>query len=88
VDYTIAFGLIASIVPVGPDTGGGQPAARVTLHGGEKLQLEGAGDIREWNAGMLIFVDGRQRPEHVPWTDVAQVGFDPPPAMYPTRGPR
>ena len=88
VDYTIPFGLIASIVPIGLEMGGGQPAARVTLHGGEELQLEGAGDLGERNTGMLIFVDGRPRPEYVPWTDVAQVGFDPPPAIYPTRGPR
>jgi hypothetical protein len=88
VDYTIPFGLIASIVPVGLEMGGGQTAARVTLHGGEELQLEGAGDLGERNTGMLIFVDGRPRPEYVPWTDVAQVSFDPPPAMYPTRGPR
>jgi hypothetical protein len=32
---------------------------------------------------MLIFVDGHQRPEYVPWTDVKQVDFDRPPAMYP-----
>jgi hypothetical protein len=25
---------------------------------------------------MLIFVDGRERPEYVPWTDVEQVDFD------------
>lgn len=78
VDYTIPFGLIAAIVPIGLGMDGGQPAARVTLHGGEELQLEGAGDLGGWNAGILIFVDGRQRPEYVPWADVAQVSFGPP----------
>ena len=73
VDYTIPFGLIASIVPAGRDEGGGQHA-RVTLHDGEELQLEPTGDLGEGNSGMLIFVDVR-RPEYVPWTDIAQVEF-------------
>ena len=77
VDYAIPFGLIASIAPPGP---------RVILQNGEKLQLERTGDLGERNAGLLIFVDGRQRPEYVPWTDVEQVDFDRPPAMYPPLG--
>jgi hypothetical protein len=87
VDYTIPFGLIASIVPPGREERGAQ-RARVTLHSGEDLQLERAGDLGERNAGMLIFVDGRERPEYVPWTDVEQVDFDRPPAMYPPFGER
>ncbi len=79
VDYTIPFGLIASIVP---------RRGRVILHSGEELQLERTGDLGEGNAGMLIFLDGRQRPEYVPWTDVGQVDFDRPPAMYPPLGGR
>ncbi len=80
VDYTIPFGLIASIVLPGPDEGGAQ-RARVTLHSGEELQLERAGDLGERNAGMLIFVDGGERTEYVPWTDVEQVDFDRPSEM-------
>jgi hypothetical protein len=87
VDYTIPFGLIASIVPAVPE-GGGAQRARVTLHGGEELPLERTGDLGEGNAGMLIFVDGGQRPEYVPWTDVEQVDFDRPPETYPPSGPR
>jgi hypothetical protein len=87
VDYTIPFGLIASIVPPGREERGAQ-RARVTLHNGEELQLERTGDLGERNAGTLIFVDGRQRPEFVPWTDVEQVDFDRPPAMYPPLGGR
>jgi hypothetical protein len=87
VDYTIPFGLIASIVPPGREERGAQ-RARVTLHNGEELQLERTGDLGEGNAGMLIFVDGRQRPEYVPWTDVEQIDFDRPPAMYPPLGGR
>jgi hypothetical protein len=83
VDYTIPFGLIASIVL--PEDRGA-PRATVTLHSREELQLERAGDLGQGNAGMLIFVDGRQSPEYVLWTDVAQVDLDRPPAMYPPLG--
>ncbi|HEV7503455.1 MAG TPA: hypothetical protein VGS07_00915 [Thermoanaerobaculia bacterium] len=87
VDYTIPFGLIASIKPPGREQRGAQ-RARVTLQSGEELQLERTGDLGAGNAGMLIFVDGPQRPEYVPWTDVDQVDFDRPPAMYPPLGGR
>jgi len=60
----------------------------VTLHNSEELWLERTGDLGEGNAGMLIFVDGRQRPEYVPWTDVKQVDLDRPAAMYPPSGHR
>ena len=74
-DYTIPFSLIASIVPLGRD-GAGAGHATVNLHDGEELQLERSGDLGEGNAGMLIFVAGRKRPEYVRWADVAQVDFD------------
>jgi hypothetical protein len=87
VDYTIPFGLIASTVLPGPEERGTQ-RARVTLRSGKELQLECAGDLGQGNAGMLIFVGDRQRPEYVPWTDVEQVALDRPPAMYPPLGRR
>jgi hypothetical protein len=82
VDYTIPFGLIASIAPVGREERGAR-RAKVMLHDGEELQLDRAGDLGERNAGMLIFIEGRERAEYVPWTDVEQVDFHRPPAMYP-----
>lgn len=87
VDYTIPLGLIASIVPPGREEPGAQ-RARVILHNGEELQLERTGDLGEGNAGLLIFIDGNQSPEYVPWADVAQVDFDRPAAMYPPLGGR
>jgi hypothetical protein len=87
VDYTIPFGLIASIVLPGPEERGAQ-RARVTLHSGEEVRLEFTGDLGAGNAGMLIFTDGRERPEYVPWADVEQVAFDRPQAMYPPPGRR
>lgn len=87
VDYTIPFGLIASIVLPGREerTAG---RASVILHSSEELQLERTGDLGDGNAGMLIFVDGREHPEYVPWTDVGQVDINRPPEMYPPGGPR
>ncbi|HXV75828.1 MAG TPA: hypothetical protein VD788_05860 [Candidatus Polarisedimenticolaceae bacterium] len=82
VDYTVPFGLIASIAPSGCGERGGE-GATVILHGGEELQLECTGDLGAGNAGMLIFPDGRSSPEYVPWAEVEQVEFDRPPATYP-----
>ncbi len=66
----------------------GAQRARVTLQSGEELQLERTGDLGEGNAGMLIFFDGRPRPEYVPWTDVEQVDFDRPLARLQPSGAR
>jgi hypothetical protein len=82
VDYTLPFGLIASIVPAG----GEERGARVTLRNGEELQLERAGDLGALNAGLLVFVIGQKHPKYVPWADVEQVAFDGPPAMDPPVG--
>jgi len=83
VNYTIPFGMISSIVFADREERGAQ-RARMTLHSGEELQLERAGDLVEGNALILIFVDGSKRPEYVRWTDVEQVDFDRPLAMYPS----
>ncbi len=85
VDYTIPFGLVASIVPTSLEERGVQ-RAKVTLNSGEALQLERTGDLGEGNAGLLIFQDGRQSPEYVPWTDVEQVDLDHPPDLNPPKG--
>ena len=82
VDYNIPFGLIAAIVPRGRDERGIE-RARVTLRDGEELSLERKGDLGDGNAGMLIFVDARERPDYVPWTDVERIDFDRAPAMDP-----
>jgi hypothetical protein len=79
VNYAIPFGLIASIVP---------QHGKVTLRSGVELQLEAQGDLGERNAGMLIFVDGRERPEYVPWADVERVDLDGPPAAGSPAGER
>jgi hypothetical protein len=73
VDYTIPFGHIASITLPDPEGPEGQGLAVVTLRSGEELELERAGDLGGWHGGILIFVDGGERPEYVPWTEVARV---------------
>jgi hypothetical protein len=75
VDYTIPFGLVTSIALPGREEHGSQ-VAQVTLDGGEELQLERAGDLGERNAGLLIFVGGRERPEYVPWSEVQRIDFE------------
>lgn len=87
VDYTIPFGLVSAIVLDGAaEVGAGR--ASVTLHGGERLELERSGDLGDGNAGLLIFVDGVEDPEYVSWVDVARVDFDRPRRMYPPLGER
>ena len=76
--YHLPLSLIASIVPAGREPGDTQ-RPRVILRDGEELQLDRAGDLGERNAGMLIFADGRETPEHVPWIDVERIDLDAPP---------
>jgi hypothetical protein len=54
----------------------GDRHARVILQSGENLQLDRSGDLGAANAGLLIFVADRERPEYVAWADVKQVDFD------------
>jgi hypothetical protein len=75
VDYNIPFGLIASIVPRSGEALGRR--ATVTLHDGKDLDFERKDDLSERNAGVLVFVEGRERPEHVVWADVERVDLDP-----------
>ncbi len=82
VHYMIPFGAIASIMP-SFDEDGGSLKAWVLLHDGQDqvLVLDHGGDLGEGNAGMLVFVDGHERPEYVRWADVEQIRLDRPPAM-------
>ena len=66
VDYTIPFALVSSITP----------DARVTLHNGEALELERAGDLGAGNAGVLVFGEGGERPDYVRWSEIARIDFD------------
>ena len=74
VDYTIPLGLVSSVAPAGAEDPG-SPLASVTFHSGEALQLARAGDLGAGNAGMLVFVEGRERPEYVPWREIVRIDF-------------
>jgi hypothetical protein len=77
VDYAIPLELVASIVPPGRQGGAAEPG-RVMLRNGQELRVERSGDVADRNAGLLIFVDGRESPEYVPWPEVEQIDFDRP----------
>ena len=83
VTYNLPFGMIASIVLPSHEE-----QVRVTLHNGEELQFERGGDLGDGNLGMLIFIDGSQHPEYVPWIDVKQVDVHRPLLMYPPQSGR
>lgn len=87
--YNLPFGLLAAIARSDSEEDGAPRtrAWRVLLHGGEELRLEPSGDLGAGNAGLLIFADGREQPEHVPWEDVERIDLDRPPAMYPQLPP-
>ena len=79
IDYTIPFGLVASIEPAGE----GASPARVTLRSGEELKLERKGDLGERNAGLLVFVEGAARPAFVAWSEVARIDLEAPRELSP-----
>ena len=77
IDYTIPFGLVASIaLPRQEGCGDGRHAG-VKLHSGETLELECVGDLGEGNAGMLIFEGGGESAEYVHWLDVERIDLEP-----------
>jgi hypothetical protein len=40
---------------------------------GDLVHLEAAGDLGEHSGGLLVFVDGREHAEYVPWREVRRV---------------
>ena len=77
VDYMIPFDLVQSIVlPELDDDGEGPALVGVSLATGADVRLERAGDLGQLNAGMLIFSEGSQRAEYVPWSEVRRVVFE------------
>lgn len=82
VHFTILSGLIASIeVPDGEPSDEGY--ATVTLHSGERLQLERRDDLGADNAGLLVLGEGELEPRYVPWIAVEKLEFDRPSSMNP-----
>ncbi len=80
VDYTIPFGLVASIEPPDQEECDAGRRVSVALRSGELLQLDCAGDLTPSNPGMLIFGGGAETTDFVPWANVARVALDRGPA--------
>lgn len=76
IEYTIPFGLVAAIAPPAADAVAGA-RTRVTLASGESLELEPEGDLGARNAGLLVFVEGAERPEYLPWSAVERIELAP-----------
>jgi hypothetical protein len=74
VDYTIPFALVATIL-LPNQAQPGDRRATITLHSGESLRLERAGDLGDGNAGILVFVDGAAQAEFVRWENISQIDF-------------
>ncbi len=75
--YSIPFGMVRSIVL--PDTeSSAEGLVGVTLESGDELRLERSGDLGDGNAGLLVFVEDRGRPEYLPWSEVRHIDFDRP----------
>jgi hypothetical protein len=73
VNFNLPFGQIASIALPEAAHRAAQRAT-VTLHSGDRMELECSGDLGEGNAGILVFTDGLpQQPTYVPWSDVERI---------------
>ncbi len=70
VDYHIPFSKIASISPKTSHS------SRIELVTGEKITLEGSGDVDSSNNGILIYKDGNSEPEYLYWEEIASIKFD------------
>jgi len=69
--YQIPFGRIAVIAPAAPGS------CEVTLRDGRRLSLGGDEDTGDGHAGLLVFVDGQEKPAYLLWSAVRQVTFAP-----------
>lgn len=69
IQFDIPFYRIASLEPRGRDE------TRVVLTNGEVLVLEDGQDVSDDNAGVLVFVDGRDS-VYIEWRDVDKIEFD------------
>jgi hypothetical protein len=78
VDYTIPFGMIHSIEVLA-----GAPVVHVLLWTGGQVNLQRQGDAGDSNAGALVFVDGQENPEYVPWQEIRRIALEHPRALFP-----
>lgn len=70
IDYSIPFGMVASIEPRGRN------GSRVTLRGGAELRLEDSHDVGEENSGVLVIAGPESEPRYIPWDEVARIELE------------
>ena len=70
IEYSIPFGMVASITPINDGE------SRVVLANGEQLKLDGQTDVGGDNLGMLIYETEGAKPTYVAWDDVERVEFE------------
>jgi len=73
VHYLVPFGKVATIDLSAQQAGGGEPS--VILHDGNVLRFEPSGDLGPDNAGVLVFLGDRERPEYLAWEEVERINF-------------
>lgn len=72
-EYQVPLSLVASIAPAGKAD---PEAIDVTLRDGRRLRLAGDEDTGRGHAGLLVFADGRDKPDYLPWSSVRLVELD------------
>ena len=71
VEYVIPFEKVVSEEPLS------EKVTKVSLRGGEILNLEGTQDVTESNSGILIFTNGEKNdPTYVEWSRVKKIDFE------------
>jgi hypothetical protein len=68
-EYTTAFRNVKKIRTHDDDR------CEVVLKNGEKLMLSDGQDVNERNQGVLIFAQGKDKPQYVPWNKVSEIEF-------------
>jgi hypothetical protein len=71
IHFDIPLYMVASIEPLGRDE------CVVTLHNGERIELEEGTDVSDRNAGVLVY-DGKDdsSPVYISWRDVEMIKYD------------
>lgn len=70
VEYSVPFGMVASISPQG------RHGSRVTLRNGTELRLEDSHDVSDENSGVLVIAGPEGEPRYVPWDEVARIDLE------------
>jgi hypothetical protein len=70
IDYTVPFGLVASIEPEG------RSGSLVTLRDGRRIELEDSHDVDDDNSGVVVIPIESGEPAQVSWQEISRIEFD------------